>query len=119
MVLDAIGVASKSVSYLLDRKLDVPPIPLKTVRKQDQSDVVDSKSELPHGFQLPQKDVDVYEVWKVFLEDNSEELDSLFVVLSAVFSQEGYKNGDWSNVEYRGFYTTIEEAQNEINGYLR
>lgn len=119
MVLDALSVASKSVSYLLDRKLDVPPVPIKTVRKQDNGDTIDGKEELPHGFQLPEKDVQVYEVWKVFLEENSQEYDSLFVVLSAIFSQEGYKNGDWSNVEYRGFYTTLEEAQNEINGYLR
>ncbi|MNV61887.1 hypothetical protein D3C71_1544130 [compost metagenome] len=118
-VMDALSVASKSVSYLLSLRLEVPPIPLKTVKKQDPSDIADSKNPIPPGFKVPKKKVEVFEIWKVFLEENVEEIDEAWVILSSEFISQGYANGKWENVQYRGFYTTLEEAQNEISGYLR
>lgn len=69
-------------------------------------------------FEMPASTVEVFEIWKVFLTENEMGLDDVFVVISADFKVEGYKNGDWSNIEYRGFYTTQQEATNEISGYL-
>ncbi|MNC06191.1 hypothetical protein D3C81_1133250 [compost metagenome] len=118
-VMDALSIASKSVSYLLSLKLEVPPIPLKTVKKQNPGDIADSKTELPEGFKIPSKKTKVYEIWKVFLEENDDEIDEAWVILSAEYLSKGYAGGKWEDVQYRGFYTTLEEAQNEISGYLR
>jgi hypothetical protein len=61
----------------------------------------------------------VYEVWKAFIEENHEEINEAYIVISANFLAEEYKRGNWSDVEYRGCYTTLQEAVNEIDGYLR
>jgi len=55
----------------------------------------------------------------VYLEENNERLDFVYIIVTADYTLEGYRNGKWSNVQYRGFYTTVEEAKNEISGYLR
>jgi hypothetical protein len=115
--MDAISIAGRNVSVLLDRKLQVPPIPVKSVRKQDDTNVQDAQS--PYQFLEPVNIVKVYEVWKVYLEENEEELEEVFVIISADCTLQGYRNSKWSNIKYEGLYTTIEEAQNEISGYLR
>lgn len=102
----------------MNRKLEVPPIPIRSVRKQDNSTAVDSESPM-QGVIEPKNEIKVYEIWKVYLEENEEELDFVFVIVTAENTMQGYRNGEWSNVEYKGFYTTIEEAQNEISGYIR
>ena len=119
MVMDALSIASKSVSYLLSLKLEVPPVPLKTVKKQTPKELSSLNDQIPQGFKIPAKKDEIFEIWKIFLEENPEEIDEAFVVLSADYMVEGYKGGKWENVEYRGFYTTLEEAQNEISGYLK
>jgi hypothetical protein len=114
--MDAISRAARNVSILLNRKLKVPPVPLKSVRKQENTNVQDAQS--PYQFLEPVNVVKVYEIWKVYLKENKDHLDEIFVVLDADYKLQGYRNGKWSNVEYKGFYTTIEEAQNQISGYL-
>lgn len=119
MVLDALSIASKSVSYLLSLKLEVPPVPLKTVKKQKPKDSENINSEIPQGFKIPAHKDEIFEIWKIFLEENLEGIEEAFVILSADYTIQGYKGGKFENVEYRGFYTTLEEAQNEISGYLK
>lgn len=118
MVIDSISEAARNVAILLRRDLSHPPIPIHSTKKQDDSTIA-PKTDMNFNFQEPQSTVEVYEVWKVFLEDNEEELEDVFVVISGDFDVEGYKNGEWTNIEYRGFYTTEQEAINEINGFLR
>jgi hypothetical protein len=114
--MDAISQAARNVSILLNRKLEVPPVPIKSVRKQEDTNV----SETPlYNISTPTNVVKVYEIWTVYLKENEENLDKVYVVLAADNTAQGYKNGTWSNIEYRGFYTTPEEAQNEISGYIR
>lgn len=119
MVMDALSIASRSVSQLLSLRLEVPPVPLKTVKKQNPEDINNSNDELPAGFKVPAHKDEIFEIWKVFLEENEEDINEAYVILSADYRSQGYKVGKWENVEYRGFYTTLEEAQNEISGYLR
>jgi hypothetical protein len=118
LVLDALSMASHNVVALLNRKLEVPPVPVKTIRKQDDN-VAQTKEELPPGFRLPKNTVEVFGVYKIFVEENKDDVREAYVVVSADNVMEGYKKGEWENVEYRGFYVTIEEAENEVNGYLR
>ncbi len=118
-VIDVLSIASKSVSELLSLKLEVPPIPIDSVKKQDPANIKEENEKIPKGFILPRNKIAVYEIWKVFFEENKKEIPTAYVVLSADFVAEEYKNGKWENVEYRGFYTTIREAKNEISGYLR
>lgn len=118
MVIDSISTAARNVSILLKRDLSHPPIPIHSVKKQGDNNVA-PKTNMTFDFQEPQSTIEVFEVWKVYLEDNEEELDNVFVVISGDFDVEGYRNGEWSNIEYRGFYTTEQEAINEINGFLR
>lgn len=117
LVMDAVSQAARNVSILLNRNLQVPPVPIKSVRKQDETNATENAS--LYSFLEPVNIVKVNEIWKVYLESNEEELDSVFVIISGDFTLQGYRNGVWSNVVYNGFYTTVEEAQNEIGGYLR
>lgn len=116
--MDAITEASQNVSLLLNRKLEIPPIPIKSVRKQTDTNITQSESSIGNTIQAINV-VKVYEVWQVFLEKNEEDLEFVFIVVSGDYTLQGYANGEWSNIEYRGFYTTVEEAQNKISGYLR
>ena len=116
--MDVISQAAQNVSILLNRKLQTVPIPIKSIRKQGNTNVENTDFGVYKNL-IPVNIVKVYEVWKIFLEKNESELDFVFVVLSADNTLQGYKNGIWSNIKYRGFYTTIEEALNEITGYLR
>ena len=116
--MDAISQGSRNVSILLNRKLSIPPVPIKTVKKNDNN--MNAAVETPmYQAVEPINKVNVYEVWKVFLEENEDELDFVFVIISSECILNGYRNAEWENVKYEGFYTTIEEAQNEIKGYIR
>lgn len=102
----------------MNRDLEVPPVPLKTIRKQDETNI--GQTEIPQIQPVqPINNVTVYEVWKVYLADNEEDIKEVYVVLCGDYNVNGYGKGDWSNIEYRGFYTTENEALNEISGYLR
>lgn len=101
----------------MGRKLDVPPVPVETIRKQDSNEA-NQGEEIPSGYRLPNNIVEVYGIWKIFVEYEDNAVNEAFVVVSADNVVEGYKQGEWENIEYRGFYTTFEEAKNEINGYL-
>lgn len=114
--MDALSNASHNVSDLLRRKLDVPPVPIETIRKQDNNE--SSSEKIPDGYRLPANIVEVYGIWKVFMEYQDNGINEAYVVVSADKVVDGYKQGEWNNVEYRGFYSTFEEAKNEINGYL-
>lgn len=114
--MDAISLAARNVSILLNRKLEVPPVPIKSVRKQDQSNITETNS--PYSFLEPTNIVKVYEIWKVYLEENKDNIEEVFVTLSGDYTLRGYRNGVWSNIMYEGFYTTVEEALNEISAYL-
>ena len=61
--------------------------------------------------------INVAEIWKVFL-DRTEELNNVCVVVTAKYTVSGINKGKWSDVRYRGFYSTEDEAKNEINCYL-
>ena len=56
--------------------------------------------------------VDVYEIWKVILND--ETLSEIFMVISAKCTLQGYRKAKWSQVQYRGFYSTVSEARKAI-----
>lgn len=116
--MDAISQGSRNVSILLSRKLSIPPVPIRTVKKNNDDLGTSVESPMYQAVELVNK-VDVYEIWKVFLEENEDELDFVFVIISAECILNGYRNAEWEDVKYEGFYTTIEEAQNEIKGYIR
>ena len=42
-----------------------------------------------------------------------------YIVISANYDSHNFGQGKWNNLNYCGFYMTIEEAENEINGYLK
>ena len=66
----------------------------------------------------PYKNKCIYEIWRLYL-DNYSEASEAYIVISANYKTSGYGKGDWNNLQYEGFYTTIEEAENEIEGYLK
>jgi hypothetical protein len=118
LVLDVLSLAAKSVSETLSLKLEVPPVPLKTVKKKVPNNNEEQNSSIPEGYKIPAKRDNIFEIWKIFLEDNPEKITEAYVILNGDFVDQGYKKGIWENIEYKGFYTTLEEAQNEISGYL-
>jgi len=96
----------------MDKKISIPPTPIKSIRKQKD----ESKSDVLFYTTIHKNDiVDVYEVWEVTFDGDQ---DSTFIVISAKCSLAGYKKADWSQVQYRGFYASEEEAINNIYGYL-
>ena len=100
-------------------KLDSSPVPIKNFTKQ-KNEKSESNGEAPErGFMEPERKTKFYEIWKVFLEENEDEISVAYVALSADFFAKKYKNGKFTNVKFRGFYTTLQEAKNEIDGYLR
>jgi hypothetical protein len=117
MVMKSLSIASHSVSELLSLKLQVPPIPIASFEKEKYPLNLD-EIELPKQFKQPPNKKVVYEIWKVFLEESDDVSTEVYVVISGDFVKEGYKNGKWKNIEYRGCYTTIKEAENQIDAYL-
>ena len=69
--MDEISRASRNVSILLNRKLSVPPIPIKTVRKNNNNISSSTDTEIYQAIQKINK-VKVNEIWKVFLEENED-----------------------------------------------
>ena len=115
--MSTISKAARNVSILTHRKLEVPPVPLKSIKKQNNTT---GHTEIP--IYQPVKPVDVvevYEIWKVFLDRQKDNINEVYVVISGNYIMKGYGKGDWSNIIYRGFYSTEQEAQNEISAYLR
>ena len=108
--MDAVKEASKNISTLLHCSFATPPTPMRSVRKQKNK----AKSHMDNFYTTinPKENLDVCEVWR-FLLDNDEQ-DEVFVVLSAVCTIAGYRNVKWSDVAYRGFYSTVDEALNSI-----
>ncbi len=116
--MDAISEASKNVSILLNRKLQMAPVFIKSVRKQDLTSAV-PKDQNQYSNADVVNVITTYEIWKVFLEYDKTKQEDCFVILSGDYTLQGYKNGVWSNVKYCGFHSLLEEAENEIMGYLK
>jgi len=108
--LDAINQASENVSTLLKEKFANPPAPIRSIRKQNNR--ADSHIDNFYTVVNIPEVLDVYEVWRIVL--NNDEYEEVFVVLSAICELAGYKHPTWKNVEYRGFYSTVDEAISEI-----
>lgn len=114
MVMDAINEASKNVSVMLDEKFANPPTPIRSIRKQTNK----AKSNIDTFYtviNIPDV-LDVYEVWRITLDN--QEYEEVFIILSAVCELAGYKKPTWSDVKYCGFYSTVDEAINEIYARL-
>jgi hypothetical protein len=116
--MDAINQASRNVSILLNRKLQTAPVFIKSIRNQEDTNAVPKGQNQYSGINLVNV-VSVCEIWEVFLEYEKTKLDNCYIVIGADYTLEGYKKGKWSNIKYRGFYSSPEEAENEINGYLK
>ena len=67
LVMDAISLAAQNVSILLNRKLQTVPIPIKSVKKQGDTNLTDTDSGVYKDL-IPTNIVKVYEIWKIFLE---------------------------------------------------
>lgn len=117
--MDIISEASKNVSDLLNKKLQVAPVFVKQILKQSNEENTENK-ENPDTFNSINISniVKAYEIWKVFLDRKKAGFDCCYVIISGDYQQKGYANGEWSNFSYCGFYTTIEEAENEVMAYF-
>jgi hypothetical protein len=90
--------------------LEVPPVPVRSYRKQNNK----TKSTIPDFYTTVQQNdiVDVYEIWKLVLNDGKQT--EVFIVISAKCNLFGYRKAKWSQVKYRGFYSSIDDAKTEI-----
>ena len=63
----------------------------------------------------PKRTTTIFEIWKLYLIDKTtDENIEAYILISGDYSISGYELGDWDNLEYHGFYTTIDEAENYI-----
>ena len=115
--MDAINQASRNVAILLNRKLQVAPVFIKSIKKQEETNSV-PKDQNQYANTNIVNIITTYEIWQVFLEYEKSKMDSCYVVISGDCTLEGYRNGTWSNIKYCGFYSSTNEAESEINGYL-
>ena len=115
--MDAISEASKNVSILLNRKLQIAPVLIKSVRKQEASNAVPKDQNQYTGVNITNI-ITTYEIWQVFLDYERAKADSCYIIIRGDYTLQGYKKGEWSNIKYCGFYSLLEEAENEIMGYL-
>lgn len=113
LVLDVLSEASNNVNILLNRDLKRSPVPVSTYIRKDISNIPDKKSYESEIALLNNED-EVWEVWEIFLKDKT----NVFVVIYANCITKDYKFFDWDNIQYKGFYSTKQEAINEIKGYL-
>lgn len=96
------------------RTLEVPPAKVKVIQQNDVSDDL-LLVEPIH----PYRTQTVYEIWKLYLKPMTNEPNEAYVIISANYNIHGYGLGEWDGLRYRGFYTTLQEAENEIDGYLK
>jgi hypothetical protein len=118
--MNAISQASKNVSGLLGEKLVQPPVLVDTIREQEFSNIQEDNSSFENVVDTINV-VRVHEIWEVYLGDidDKKDIETIFIVISGDNKiKQKYEKGDWNNIEYQGFYSTLEEAKNNIKGYL-
>lgn len=112
--VDAVTFGSRNVTILLARTLEVPPVKIKVIQPNKQEDELALVEPIhPYRTQI------IYEIWKLYLNRLRDEPNEAYIVISANYNIHGYGQGEWDTLRYCGFYTTIKEAENEIDGYLR
>ena len=112
-MLDVISEAANEVNILLNRDLKRSPVPIATYIRQDISNIPD-KETFESKIGLVDDINEVYEIWEIFLKDKM----NIFVIIYGECVTNNYKIFDYQNIEYKGFYSTKQEAENEIKGYL-
>ncbi len=95
---------------MTNKTLAIPPSPVRSFRKQKNR----TKSYIDNFYTMIDINdiVDVYEIWKITLDD--EDLSEVFLVLSGKCNLQGYRKAKWSQIKYRGFYSTVDEAKSAI-----
>ena len=102
------------MALLTSRRLDVPPVLVKTVEKEPikNTDVI---MEPIH----PYFKRHIYEIWKLYLEDvDNTGINEVYILVSAKYKVSGYEHGTWEEFQYNGFYTTENEAEQMIDSML-
>lgn len=105
------------MSILLNRKLQVAPVFIKQIRKTADTNAVPRDQNYYNNVDVTNI-VTVYEIWKIFLDYDKAKMDDCYIVVTGDITLQGYRNGKWSNVQYCGFYSSPQEAENEISGYF-
>lgn len=113
LVLDALSDASNNVSELLNINLKRSPVPVSTYVRNDISNIPD-KETYESKVGLVNDINEVWEVWEVFLDNKT----NIYVIIYADCITNDYTFFKWENITYKGFYSTKQEAINEIKGYL-
>lgn len=112
--LDAITFGARNTTTLLARTLEVPPVKIKALEPIMQEEEL-TLVEAIHPYRTQK----IFEIWKLFLNKIKNEINEAYIVISANYNISGYNEGKWDNLAYNGFYTTLHEAENEIEGYLK
>jgi hypothetical protein len=113
LVFDVLSDASNNVNTLLNLNLRRSPVPVATYIREDISGIADTESYESKTVLLDKIDK-VWQIYQVFLKSKT----TIYVVISADCHTKDDKYFDWDNIQYRGFYSTKQEAVNEIKGYL-
>lgn len=116
--MDAINSAGRNVSILLNRKLQTAPVFMKQIRKQIDTNAVPKDQNYYQNINMVNI-ITIYEIWKVFLDYEKTHMNECYIVIGGDYTLQGYRNGTWSNIKYCGFYTSVQEAENEIGGHLK
>lgn len=114
IAVDAVTFGARNTTTLLGRTLEVPPVKIKVLEPNMNDDELALVEPIhPYRTQI------VFEIWKLYLTREKGEQNEAYIVISANYNTHGYRQGEWDTLRYCGFYTTLQEAENEINGYLK
>ena len=114
LAVDAVTFGARNTTTLLARTLEVPPVKVKVLAPDYIKEEL-TLVEPVHTYRTQK----IYEIWKLFLKKVQNEPNEAYIIISADYNTNGYGQGAWDNLKYEGFYTTIKEAENEIEGYLK
>ena len=89
------------------------PVPVSTYVRNDISNIPD-KETYESKVGLVDDINEVWEIWEVFLNNKT----NIYVIIYADCITNDYTFFKWENITYKGFYSTKQEAINEIKGYL-
>ena len=113
LVLDSLSEASNNVNILLNVDLKRSPVPVSTYIRQDISNIPNEET-YESKVCLLEDSNEIWQVWEVFLNNK----ENVYVVIYAECKTKDYNSFEWDNIQYKGFYSTKQEAINEIKGYL-
>ena len=112
--LNALNIATDDIAQTLNTTFRKPPSCVAVLIKKDNTNLPDVDSADAEVAVTDFLDR-IFTVYEFFLKDRT----NVYAIITADRYTKDYKNFEWNNEKYHGFYSTRQEAINYIKGHLR